>query len=135
MARVLHAGLKMADQERYIIQESMESEGQRCAAELWQRISYMNNVGVIAPLLGLLGTVWGMIGAFGAIALDNSQVKNMTMAMNVSEAMITTAAGLLLAIPALLTYYYLRGRVLRVTSLVESQASEFVELIVRNQEA
>ena len=57
------------------------------------------------------------------------------MAVNVSEAMITTAAGLLLAIPALLVYYYLRGRVLRVTSLVESQASEFVELIMRNQKA
>lgn len=135
MARVLHAGLKMADQERYIIQESMESEGERGAAELWQRISYLNNVGVIAPLLGLLGTVWGMIGAFGAIALDNSQVKGLTMAYNVSQAMITTAAGLLLAIPALLVYYFLRGRVLRVVSIVESQASEFVELIVRNQKA
>ncbi len=135
MARVLHAGLKMADQERYIIQESMESEGERGAAELWQRISYMNNVGVIAPLLGLLGTVWGMIGAFGAIALDNSQVKGLTMAYNVSQAMITTAAGLLLAIPALLVYYFLRGRVLRVVATVESQASEFVELIMRNQKA
>ena len=135
MAKVLHAGLKMADQERYIIQESMESEGERGAAELWQKISYLNNIGVIAPLLGLLGTVWGMIGAFGAIALDNSQVKGVTMAYNVSQAMITTAAGLLLAIPALLLYYYLRGRVLRVVALVESQASEFVELIVRNRRA
>ena len=135
MARVLHAGLKMADQDRYIIQESMESEGERGAAELWQKISYMNNVGVIAPLLGLLGTVWGMIGAFSAIALDSSQVKSVTMAYNVSQAMITTAAGLLLAIPALLVYYILRGRVLRVVSTVESQASEFVELIIRNQKA
>ncbi len=133
MARVLHAGLKMADQERYIIQESMESEGERGAAELWQRISYLNNVGVIAPLLGLLGTVWGMIGAFSAIALDSAQVKGLTMAYNVSQAMITTAAGLLLAIPALLVYYFLRGRVLRVVSVIESQASEFVELIIRNQ--
>ncbi len=134
MARVLHAGLKMADQERYIIQESMESEGERGAAELWQRISYMNNVGVLAPLLGLLGTVWGMIGAFGAIALDSSQVKGLTMAYSVSQAMITTAAGLLLAIPALMMYYYLRGRVLRVVATVESRASEFVELIVRSRQ-
>ena len=133
MARVLNAGLRMADQERYIIQESMESEGQRGAAELWQRISYMNNVGAIAPLLGLLGTVWGMIGAFGALALDDYQVKSLTMALNVSQAMITTAAGLVLAIPALVVYYYLRGRVVRVVALVESHASEFVELIIRNQ--
>ena len=133
MAKILHAGLKMADQERYIIQESMESEGERGAAELWQKISYLSNVGSIAPLLGLLGTVWGMIGAFGAIALDSSQVKGLTMAYSVSQAMITTAAGLVLAIPALMTYYYLRGRVLKVISTVESQSSEFVELIVRNQ--
>lgn len=134
MARVLYAGLKMADQERYIIQEAMESEGQRGAAELWQRISYLNNIGVIAPLLGLLGTVWGMIGAFSAIALDNSQVKGLTMAYNVSQAMITTAAGLLLAIPALVIYYYLRGRVLRVVAQVETQAGEFVELLIRNRQ-
>ncbi|PCJ66210.1 MAG: hypothetical protein COA73_01155 [Candidatus Hydrogenedentota bacterium] len=134
LARVLYAGLKMADQERYIIQEAMESEGERGAAALWQRISYMNNVGALAPLLGLLGTVWGMIGAFGAIALDNSQVKGLTMAYNVSQAMITTAAGLLLAIPALIMYYYLRGRVLKVVSIVETQAHEFVELIIRNQD-
>jgi biopolymer transport protein ExbB len=135
MARVLYAGLRLSEQERYIIQEAMESEGERGAAHLWQRISYLSNVGNIAPLLGLLGTVWGMIGAFSAIAMDDSQVKGLTMALNVSEAMITTAAGLLLAIPALLTYYYMRGRVLKVISIVESQASEFVELIVRYQKS
>ena len=112
----------------------MESEGERGAAALWQKIAYLNNIGVIAPLLGLLGTVWGMIGAFGAIAFDDSNVKGLTMASNVSQAMITTAAGLVLAIPTLMVYYYLRGRVLTVLSLVEAQASEFVELIVRNQE-
>lgn len=133
IARVLNAGLKMAGKERYIIQESMESEGERGAAALWQKISYLNNVGMIAPLLGLLGTVWGMIGAFSAIALDNAQVKGLTMAYNVSQAMITTAAGLILAIPALMAYYFMRGRVLKIVAQVESHASEFVELIVRNQ--
>ena len=133
MAKVLFSGLRVADQERYIIQDAMESEGERGATQLWQRVSYLNNVGAIAPLLGLLGTVWGMIGAFSAIALDNSQVKGLTMAYSVSQAMITTAAGLLLAIPALLMYYYLRGSVIKVVALVESQASEFVELIVRYQ--
>lgn len=134
LARVLSSGLKMAGQERYIIQESMESEGERGAAALWQKISYVNSIGVIAPLLGLLGTVWGMIQAFSAIALDSAEVKGLHMAYSVSQAMITTAAGLLLAIPALLTYYYLRGRVLSIVSRVESVASEFVELIIRNQD-
>lgn len=133
LASVLYAGLRMAGQERYIIQESMESEGERRAAALWQKIFYLNNIGVIAPLLGLLGTVWGMIGAFSAIALDSAQVKGLTMAYKVSQAMITTAAGLALAIPVLMAYFFLRGRVLKIISQVEAQASEFVELIVRNQ--
>jgi biopolymer transport protein ExbB len=134
LARVLYAGLKMAGHERFVIQESMEAEGERGAAQLWQRISYLNNIAVIAPLMGLLGTVWGMIGAFSAIALDNAQVKGLTMAYNVSQAMITTAAGLLLAIPAMVIYYFLRGRVVGIVARVEAQAAEFVELIVENQD-
>ncbi len=130
-ARVLSAGLRMADQERFIIQEAMEGEGARGITELWQRISYLNNVGVIAPLLGLLGTVWGMIGAFNTIAFDNSQVRGIVVAYYVSMAMITTAGGLLVAIPALLIYYFLRGRVVGVMAHVETQAAEFVELLVR----
>ncbi len=133
LSRVILAGLKMAEHERYIIQEAMESEGQRGAAALWQKISYLNNIGVIAPLLGLLGTVWGMIGAFNTIAFDSAQVKGITMAFYVSQAMITTAGGLVVAIPALLMYYYLRGQAVKVIARVEAQASEFVELIVRSQ--
>ncbi len=134
MARVLAAGLKKAGHDRFVIQEAMESEGERSATALWQRISYLNNIGTLAPLLGLLGTVWGMMGAFGAIALDTAQVKGITMAYSVSQAMITTAAGLLLAIPAMGIYYYLRGRVIRIIADVEEQASIFVELLLEEAE-
>lgn len=132
MAVVLRAGLKKAGHDRYVIQEAMESEGERGATEMWQRVSYLNSIGNIAPLLGLLGTVWGMIGAFGAIALDSSQVKGITMAYYVSMAMVTTAGGIIVAIPAMSAYYFLRGRVIRIVSVVEAQASEFVELIVEH---
>lgn len=130
LARVLAAGLKMAGHDRFVIQEAMESEGERGAAALWQRISYLNNIGTTAPLLGLLGTVWGMMNAFGAIAFDAAQVKGITMAYSVSMAMITTAAGLVLSIPAMGIYYFLRGRVIRIIADVEEQASVFVELLV-----
>jgi biopolymer transport protein ExbB len=135
VASVLRAGLKVSGHDRYVIQEAMESEGERGAAALWQKISFLNNVGVIAPLLGLLGTVWGMIGAFGAIALDDASVKGLTMAYSVAQAMITTAAGLMLAIPAMVVYFYLRGRVLRIIALMEAQAAEMVELLARGQRA
>jgi len=131
LALVLRAGLKMSGHERYVIQEAMESEGERGATALWQKISYLSNIASLAPLLGLLGTVWGMMQAFGAIAFEDAQVKGLTMAYSVAEAMITTAAGLLLAIPTMAVYFFLRGRVIKIIAAVEAQASEFVELIVK----
>ncbi|MBN2307941.1 MAG: MotA/TolQ/ExbB proton channel family protein [Candidatus Hydrogenedentes bacterium] len=133
LANVLRAGLKMYGHDRYVIQEAMESEGERGATALWQKISYLNNIGVIAPLLGLLGTVLGMIGAFGAMALDDAKVKGLTMAYSVAQAMITTAAGLLLAIPAMVVYFYLRGRVIKIVAAVEAQSSELIEALTRSQ--
>lgn len=135
LAMVLRAGLKMAGHERFVIQEAMESEGERGATALWQKISYLNNIASLSPLLGLLGTVWGMMQAFGAIALEDAQVKGLTLAYSVSLAMITTAAGLLVAIPTLAVYFYLRGRVLKIIAAVEAHASEFVEQIVKEGEA
>jgi len=129
LSKVLHAGLKVAGHDRFVIQEAMESEGERGATLLWQRISYLNNIGVIAPLLGLLGTVWGMMQALGAIALDDAQVRGLAMAYSLAQAMTTTAAGLTLAIPAMAVYFYLRGRVTRIVSEVEAHASEFIELL------
>ncbi len=129
IAKVLRAGLKMAGHDRYVIQEAMESEGERAASALWQKVSYLNNIATIAPLLGLLGTVWGMMQAFSSIALDAAQVKGLTMAYSVSQAMITTAGGLIVAIPCMMIYFYLRGRVLRIIAALEAQASEFIELI------
>lgn len=129
IANVLRAGLRMHGHDRYVIQEAMESEGERRAALLWQRISYLNNIGVIAPMLGLLGTVTGMMGAFGAIAYNDAQSKSIVMAYNVAQALVTTAAGLVLGIIAFIFYYYLRGRVVTIIAHVEAHASEFVELL------
>ncbi|MDZ4860709.1 MAG: MotA/TolQ/ExbB proton channel family protein [Candidatus Hydrogenedentes bacterium] len=129
IANVLRAGLKRHGHDRYVIQEAMESEGERGATALWQRISYLNNIGNIAPLLGLLGTVTGMIGAFSAIAYNDSQSKSIVMAYYVAQAMITTAGGLIVAIPCYLMYYYLRGRVIKIIAEVEAQAAEFIELV------
>ncbi len=134
MANVLRAGLKMSGHERYVIQEAMESEGERAATSLWQRITYLNNIAVIAPLLGLTGTVWGMMQAIGAIAFDSAQVRSITMAYSVALAMITTLAGLLLAILTMTVFFYLRGRVIKIVATVEAQASEFIELIARGRQ-
>lgn len=135
LANVLRAGLKMAGHDRYVIQEAMESEGERGASALWQRISYLNNIANVAPLLGLLGTVWGMMLAFSSIAFETGEVRSLSMAYSVSMAMITTAGGLVVAIPALGVYYYLRGRVVGIIAAVEAQATEFVELLTEGHHA
>ena len=135
LANVIRAGLKVSGHDRYVIQEAMESEGERGATALWQKISYLNNIGTIAPLLGLLGTVWGMLLAFSNIAAENAQVKGIVVAANVSKAMITTVGGLVVAIPAICVYYFLRGRVVKVVAAVEAQASEVVELLSRGKES
>lgn len=134
LARVLAAGIKLAGHDRFRIQDAMESEGERMAAALWQRITYLNNIAMVAPLLGLLGTVWGMMRAFSAIALDTAQVKGITMAYSVSQAMITTAGGLALAIPAMTIYFLLRGRVLRIIAEVEARSAEFIEVLAEEKE-
>jgi biopolymer transport protein ExbB len=130
IADVLRAGIRMHGHDRYVIQEAMESEGERGATALWQKISYLNNVGVIAPLLGLLGTVWGMIGAFSSIVSSDTESRGLLMAANVSQAMVTTAAGLMLAIPAMAAYFYFRGRVVKIIAIVEAEAAEMVDLLV-----
>ena len=131
---VIRAGLRMYGHDRYVIQEAMESEGERSATALWQKISYLNNIGTIAPLLGLLGTVWGMVLAFNSIAMDNSQVKGMAIAENVSKAMITTVGGLVVAIPCMGLYFFLRGRVVKIIADVEAQSSEVVEVLTKGQD-
>lgn len=135
LANVARAGLKMAGHDRYVVQEAMESEGERGASTLWQKISYLNNAGTIAPLLGLLGTVWGMVLAFSSIASDNAQVRGIVVAENVSKALITTVGGLVVAIPCMVVYYFLRARVIKIVAEVEAQASEIVELLAQGRQS
>jgi biopolymer transport protein ExbB len=135
LANVIRAGLRMSGHDRYVIQDAMESEGERGVMTLWQKIFYLNNIGVVAPLVGLLGTVWGMVLAFASIASDNAQVKSMAVASAVSKAMICTVGGLVVAIPSLAVYYFLRGRVVKIIAAVEAQASEVVELLSRGKQS
>lgn len=134
LASVVRAGLRMSGHDRYVIQDAMESEGERGVMNLWQKIAYLNNIGVVAPLVGLLGTVWGMVLAFSSLASENAQVKSIAVASSVSKAMICTVGGLVVAIPALSVYYYLRGRVVKIIAAVEAQASEVVELLTRGRD-
>jgi biopolymer transport protein ExbB len=135
LANVVRAGFRVLGHERYVIQEAMQNEAERSAGLLWQRVNYLNNIATLAPLLGLLGTVWGMMLAFGNIAFETAQVRTITMAYNVSKAMITTAAGLVVAIPVMALYFYFRARLLKLLAEMEAHVTEFVELLLRSKQS
>ena len=94
------------------VREVAEAEASRQANILTRQISWLSDIGAIAPMIGLLGTVWGMMKTFKELADGNFEgAKNMGMANGIYEAMITTAGGLVLAIPSMLAYVFFRSRI------------------------
>ncbi len=111
-----------------------ETEGNRITAALNQRTLYIYDVGVLAPLLGLFGTVVGILTSFGHIASEASPMRTMLLAGGVSQALVSTAAGLIVAITAMGFYAYFRGRVGHLVSILESEGTLLVqELILLSQ--
>ncbi len=112
------------------IREVAESEGSRQASLLSQRITYLADIGSIAPMFGLLGTVLGMIKSFLEISVGNFEgVRQMQLASGVSEALITTAAGLVIGIPALIFYSFFRGRVQKYISELEAASTHILAIL------
>lgn len=112
------------------VREVAQSEGSRQAGLLNSRITYLADIGSIAPMVGLLGTVIGMIKSFLQIAGGDVQgVRQMELAEGVSEALITTAAGLTIGIPALVFYSVFRGRVRKYIAELEAAATHLLALL------
>jgi biopolymer transport protein ExbB len=110
------------------IREVAETEAVRQANMLNGRISYLADVGTIAPMVGLLGTVSGMIKSFSSLATDIATSKPMQLASGVSEALVCTASGLVIGIMAFAFFAYFRGRVGRLTADLESAATQMMAL-------
>lgn len=132
--RILLAGIKRAGQGRDVILASMEAVGSREADALRHRIAYLASIANIAPMLGLLGTITGMIQAFNTVVRDPNMVKPIFLAQGISQALITTAAGLIISIIATIAYYYFRGKVHSIITLIEEISIEFVDKIATVRE-
>jgi biopolymer transport protein ExbB len=111
------------------VREITESEGSRQSGLLTSRVSYLSDIGNIAPMLGLLGTVIGMIQAFLELSQGNEGVKQMQLSSGISSALITTAAGLIIAIPTMLAYAFFRTRTQRYIGELEAASSHLVALL------
>lgn len=113
-----------------LLKEFIEGEGGRQAAQLQSQSQYLLDLAVIAPMVGLLGTVTGMLQAFNSVALDLARARPMTLAGGVAQALITTIAGLIIGIPAMAFYSYFRARVQKLTALMEQAAAEILTLML-----
>ncbi len=125
---VLAAGLANLRHSREVMKEAIEETGRHVVHELERHLNALGTIAAISPLLGLLGTVVGMIKVFDVITtqgVGNAEV----LAGGISEALITTAAGLAVAIPSLILYRYLRGRVDELVVTMEQEAIRLVEIL------
>ncbi len=128
LGRILAAGLSNRNASREIMKEAIEDTGRHVVHELERYINTLGTIAAISPLLGLLGTVIGMIKVFSAITTQG--VGNpAALAGGISEALITTAAGMAVAIPTLMAYRYFRGKIALLVIRMEQQALRMVEVL------
>jgi biopolymer transport protein ExbB len=134
LGRILAAGLVNINHDRVVMKEVIEESGRQVVSELERYLNTLGTIASITPLLGLLGTVIGMIKVFSAITAHGVGDPTV-LAGGISEALITTAAGLSVAIPSLMFYRHLRGKVDLLVLKMEEESLKLVEVIHGEREA
>jgi biopolymer transport protein ExbB len=112
-----------------LLRADVEAEGMRQAEAIQGETQLLLDLSVIAPMLGLLGTVMGMLKAFGSVATDVASAKPVVLAAGVSQAIVTTIFGLLVAIPSMVAYAYFRRRAARQIAALEASATALVTVM------
>lgn len=110
---VIAAGLARRDSAFgfFEMQNAMQETSERQVSRMYRKLEYLSFIGAVAPILGLLGTVTGMIRAFNQIALTEGMAKPSQLAGGISEALVTTCMGLIVAIPTMFFATYFRNRI------------------------
>lgn len=120
LADILSAGFSNIGDGFETVQEAVGTAADLESEKLLQRVNYLNVVGSLAPMLGLLGTVQGMILAFATLGTEAGAAKNAMLATNISQALYTTAAGLMIAVPALGFFSFFRNRATKIILSMEA---------------
>ncbi len=130
-ARIIAAGINKLGHAHEVIEKHLTASGEHELFLLRKRLRALTVIAAVAPLLGLTGTIFGMIRAFQTVATSGESLgKAELLAGGIYEAMITTAAGLLVAIPTIIFYHYLASRVDRLARELDRIAVDFVERYV-----
>jgi len=130
IAHVIRVGIENYGKKRDVIKEKIEEVGRREAASLERYINVIGTIAGISPLLGLLGTVSGMIKSFNIISIQGV-ADPASLAGGISEALITTAAGLVVAIPTFVIYRYLANKADSLILEMEENSIKMVDLVKR----
>ena len=128
LGKILAAGLGNAGHGRDVMKDSIEEAAGQVIHDLERYLAILGTIAAIAPLLGLLGTVIGMIKVFTAIMMEGTG-NAAVLAGGISEALITTAAGLTVAIPALIFHRYFERRIDSLVMVMEDQAVKLVDAL------
>ncbi len=128
MANILLAAIRKLGHSTELVEKRIQEAGEREALKLRKYLRLFIVIAAIAPLMGLLGTILGMIEAFQTVALSGEALgKTEMLAAGIYEAMITTAAGLLLAIPVLIAYHWISARVEQLVVEMDQMSVDFIE--------
>jgi biopolymer transport protein ExbB len=133
LGAVLAAGLNNHRHGRDVMKDAIEEAGRQVVHELGKFLNTLGTIASVSPLLGLLGTVLGMIKVFSAITAVGVGDPSV-LAGGISEALITTAAGLSVAIPSLMFHRYFQGRVIELVLKMEEEALKLVEILHGDRE-
>ena len=135
VAEVFAAAVRKWGRPSVEVEQAIIDAGERVTNGLRRYLRLFNGVSTISPLLGLLGTVLGMIRAFNAIVTAGAMGRPELLAGGISQALLTTAAGLTVAIPALIAYLYFVSRVDRLIIAIDSLGQQVVDLISAEAQA
>lgn len=130
LGRIYAAALDNRNRSREVIKEAVEDTGRHVVHDLERFLNTLGTIAGISPLLGLLGTVVGMIKVFSAIMISGVGDANV-LAGGISQALITTAAGLTVAIPSYFFYRFFRGMVAEYVISMEKKAISLIDVIER----
>jgi biopolymer transport protein ExbB len=128
LGRIVAAGLANHDRGREILRERIEDIGRHVAHQLERFLNTLGTIAAISPLLGLLGTVAGMIKVFQVISVQGGSQFDL-LSVGIAEALVTTAAGLTVAIPSLLFYRYFQARVDALVVRMEQETLQLIDLL------
>lgn len=128
LGRIVAAGLAMRGRSREILRERVEDTGRHVAHELERFLNALGTIAAISPLMGLLGTVSGMIKIFQIVSVQGNSNFSL-LSIGIAEALVTTAAGLTVAIPSLLFYRYFQARVDELVVRMEQETLQLIDLL------